>query len=306
VGERVPGFLVAGNPPGDVFAPADLSRNAGMPLGWFFSAEATWVTGNLFTPDAAQSLPGHSIPEPDSWLAGSLFVFDVALDGEVIIPALDGSSKVPAGRLLFSDGLGTDALVTQGADTTMSLESAWPNKVTPGGLSVRADGGTADAAVTLCGARFGARLGHGDGGGFQCGSLHATTLAGDVEVELDDGTLLAIPAGASVDVTELIGGGWQVTVAEGGPVTVVGDGEETILGEGETWPLATENQPPTADAGGPYLGAIDTPIALDASDPADEHRCAGNEPLDDHRRCHRAAVPWPEVDPVGEPAPATA
>jgi hypothetical protein len=196
-------------------------------------------------------------------------VVDVALDGEVIIPALDGSSKVPAGRLLFSDGLGTDALVTQGADTTMSLESGWPTKATPGGLSVRADGGTADAAVTLCGGRFGARLGHGDGGGFQCGSLHTTTLAGEVEVELDDGTLLAIPAGASVDVTEQIGGGWQVTVAGGGPVTVVSDGAETILDEGDTWPPATESQPPVADAGGPYLGAIDTPIALDASASSD-------------------------------------
>ena len=274
VGVRVPGGLIAGGPAGDLLVPATLTPADVVipsPDDWaFIPLPDSWLAGDVFIAQPDSWLAGTmSIPEPDEWLAGTMFIPspDQWLAGNVFIPQFDEWD--PAGRLLFADGMGTDVLVDDRADITMILGDAWPTKATPGGLSVRADGGSADGAVALCGGRFGARLGHGDGGGFQCGSLHPTTLTGEIEVDLDDGTRLIIPAGASVDVEELGDGGWEVTVAQGGPVTVIADGAETILDEGDTWPPAIENQPPVADAGGPYLGVIDTPIALDASASSD-------------------------------------
>ncbi|HEX6129005.1 MAG TPA: ELWxxDGT repeat protein, partial [Candidatus Limnocylindria bacterium] len=240
-GVSVPSRLIAGDPGWNLFLPSDLTP-------------PELIAGEHF-------LPG------DQWIAG-----EHSVRGVVLIPALDGSSKLPPGRLLFSDGSGTDALVSEPGDTSLRVERAWTSKITPGGLSVtQADGGVLEGSVALCGGAFQARLGSGNGAGFECGSLTTTVLTGQVSIELGD-TLLTAPAGSVVHVTEADGGGWEVTVNQGGPITLTNEGETTELGAGESTHIAAAGTP-TADPGGPYLGAVSAPIALDgsaSSDPDDE------------------------------------
>ena len=276
VGIRVPGALIAGAPDWDLFLPADLT-SASLLTGNQFVPGQHFVAGSHFVPRDAFVSGDISLADPlDSFDPGDAFVAhsDFWLNGRAVVPAI--ADWNPGGRLLFRGGSGrgpTNLHVTHRGDTTLRIGHASSSQWDEGGLEVVAEGGSGDAVVGLCGQVFAAGLGHGDGAAFKCGSLTTDVLTGAIVVQLADGTLLDVPEGATVHIDEQATGGWHISVVAGSGVIATVGAASFTLHAGDTLDSASPgaaNLPPVAHAGGPYLGAVNTSIALDgvaSSDP---------------------------------------
>lgn len=238
VGIRIPGSLIAGNPDWDLFLPAALTPRNQLPGNQLLQG-AAFTPGSQFIPtgDAISGLdvpsdvgvappePVAFIPEPDSWLAGRIF-----------IPAVNEWN--PAGQLLFARG-STNLRINDRANNTMSLErGAGP------GLAVHAAGGATNAVLGMCAGNYSARMRGGDGAEFACGSLTTTVLTGEVNIVLADGTRVDVPAGATAIITER-DGGYDVT-AQGGSVTVTTAAGTVVVQDGETVFIAPQADTPDA------------------------------------------------------------
>jgi hypothetical protein len=302
VGVRVPGALIAGAPEWDLFLPADLT-SATLLAGNQFVPGQHFVAGSHFVPSEL-FVPGDiSLADPlDSFDPGDIFVAhsDVWLSGRAFVPAIDDWN--PDGRLLFRDGRGhgsTNLRVTHRGDTTLQIGHASSSKWGEGGLEVVAEGGAADAVIGLCGDGFAAGLGHGDGAAFKCGSLTTEVLTGAIVVQLADGTLLDVPEGATVHIDEQATGGWHISVVAGSGVIATVGAASFTLDEGDTFDSAnppSPNLPPVAIAGGPYLGAVNTSIALDGT--------ASSDPNGDALSHAWSAAEGGSFDAAASPSPA--
>lgn len=240
IGVHVPAALVAGAP-GDLFIPAALTPAGALipePDHWtpeesFIPGPDLWAPDEVFIPGIDDWVPGDLfIPSPDSWAPGEVFIpeIDRWAPGDLFIPSSD--DWAPAGRLLFDDGA-TSLRVGERADGAAPLLLA---DAEAAGIAAEGVGGTTETPVELCAGAFTAALGDGDRATFTCGSLAMSVEAGAVEVELDDGTALDVPAGTAVLVEDRDDGGSDVSVTAGDAVTVTVGVYTFELAGGETAP----------------------------------------------------------------------
>jgi hypothetical protein len=287
VGVRIPGSLIAGNPPGDIFVPSTMTPQDIL-SGDHFVPPAQFVAGEQFQPYPAVQLVAGNLPYPDSdqWPQGYSFIphADAWLSGNQYIP--QPSSWDPTGRLLAADDTTMIQVASGRTEDSTRLIISDPFAE---GLTVEGIDGRRDAAVDvvnnrLCSFRYPTFIGSGDVVTYTCGSLTTSVHSGEVGVELPDGTFLDIPADTTVEVTERADGGFDVTVTEGGPITVTAGGFSFQLEEGQEAPdpagdpdedgvitaleLAVGTDPLNADSDGDGIidGADPSTISLAVSD----------------------------------------
>jgi hypothetical protein len=193
-------------------------------------------------------------------------------DGDGIAPEVDGYSDETGfvdESAMFSDrftdqplGGTTFGEIVDRADETVEVSDA---ANLADGVLVTVGGSSSDASLEFCGG-YGLALPAGTIVIVTCGSLTTEVLAGAAAVTLEDGTVVDIPQGATVEITERDDEGWDVAVLAGNGVTVTADGQTYDLDEGDTWPGDGDaNAPPVADAAGPYLVAAGEVVVLDGS-----------------------------------------
>jgi probable HAF family extracellular repeat protein len=265
VGVRVPASLVAGSETGmpPVFVPTTLTPTAVLSGGQ--SLSGVFASGDNFLP-GNRTLPGGQVIAGDELLSGEEgagYLPTNGASGDYFIPpqtlwvagaAHLGPDHQAAGRLLFKNGAATNLLVQQGG-AGLTIGGVGASQ-----LAVLGAGGSADASAGFCANSFKARLGDGDAATFACGSLTVNALAGEVVIELADGTTIAVRTGASIHITEAGTGGFDIDQLSGS------ESDVTV-----TPPAG--NSAPHADAGGPYVVKIGGSFAVDgggSSDPDDD------------------------------------
>lgn len=220
VGVQIPGALIAGHGP-DLFIASDLTPTNAVLDDQLIPADQIspadqFVPGNQFVPRDHFVPGGRYIPEGPFAPGDKLVLGDQFVAGDIRIPGIGDWN--PRGRLLFADGEGTDLLVSE---RSVGSPELLLQDLAAGGLSVAGVGGATEAGVELCNGTFQGMFDGGDAAGLTCGSLRIEATTGRITFELLDGTIVEVPAGAIVDVTEGVAGAWDVELIEGGPLTVL-------------------------------------------------------------------------------------
>ena len=205
--------------------------------GWVVGYSPTGDGENhafVWTPDAGEAgITAGALTLPGSFVAdGSpLTVVGIKIHGDQFIPGdqfLTGDVQIPSpgfwdprGRLLFqdSDGDATDVLIP--SDRPDESPELLLSDAADEGISVVASGGTTEVLNSFCAGTFHAAMDDGDAAIFTCGSLTARIVAGEIRVELNDGTLVFIPAGTLAEIHGDGSGGWVVEGLEGDPAEVL-------------------------------------------------------------------------------------
>lgn len=185
------------------------------------------------------------------------------VDGEFVNGALVDQSTVSSDS--FTDqhlgGTSFGSIVDRGS-LVVTVREAMPN---PFGFLLRATGGApGTATVNACG--FDVFLTDGDATVITCSSLTAWVLEGEIKIPLAVNVHVSVPAGATVKITEVTTGQFQVeNSGRAGTIVVEFQGQVTELGPGESVSVSevSLNEPPVADANGPYQGNEGSPITFD-------------------------------------------
>jgi hypothetical protein len=146
-----------------------------------------------------------------------------ALDsGDVTFGYVDRLDAYPANK-------DSDVTITDPRGLTVTITDA-PD---PEGLDATASAGSGFAWVDACGNKV--KVNAGSSGRFTCASLIAETLVGSLEVELENGgTVVTIPQGGIVEVSDDPDGGSSIANLGTIPVTVTVDGVPGSIQPGET------------------------------------------------------------------------
>lgn len=163
-------------------------------------------------------------------------------DGDGIFEPVDGS--LVEGQFLDESGVFSHAF-TDGHVETPPLETSG-HVIDRGGLQLLianiANSGIVagavgpaedDAHLSFCDdPPFEVVLSGGDIGVFTCGSLTVHTVVGEIEIELDDGSILGVPPDTEVLIIQEDDGGFQVE-SVAGTATVTINGVSVTIEEGE-------------------------------------------------------------------------
>jgi hypothetical protein len=213
-----------------------------------------------------------------TWYWGDQFVDS---DGDFVADEVDPGD--PAGA--FDDGEGTSGqiLATNGLSVEVLQAPA------PDGVRVLVNSGTGTVSVSLCGG-FQLSLNAGSDVTLTCGSAIVQVVTGSAEFSLPDGTLVQVPEGVKVEVSDLGGGEFLVKNLGGGDVTVVQNGASSTVGDGKSKTISGDQDPPVVNpvaspaANGNGWWKTDVNVAWNRSDTG-----SGIDPATARRRARPAA-----------------
>ena len=130
--------------------------------------------------------------------------------------------RIGSGGGAFDDGAGTVGSIVDAADNAILVHSD------PDGVRITVSGGTASATVLGCG--FVLYVAPGSELLVSCGSITVEVLMGTAQVVLGNGiTVVSVPEGGSVKVSENVDGSFVVENLGTTPVAVTVDGVTTLL-----------------------------------------------------------------------------